>query len=70
MSKLAEIRKSKYLSQNELVRVSGVSRSVITKYESGERDINKASGETLLKLATALSCKIEDLLERKDIKTK
>ena len=63
MSKLAEIRKSKYLSQNELVRVSGVSRSVITKYESGERDINKASGKILLKLATALSCKIEDLLE-------
>jgi len=31
MSKLAEIRKSKYLSQNELVRASGVSRSVITK---------------------------------------
>ena len=64
MSKLAEIRKSKYLSQNELVRVSGVSRSVITKYESGERDINKASGEILLKLATALGCNIEDLLER------
>lgn len=66
MSKLAEIRKSKYLSQNELVRFSGVSRSVITKYESGERSIDKASGETLLKLATALGCKIEDLLERKD----
>ena len=63
MSKLAEIRKSKCLSQNELVKVSGVSRSVITKYESGERDINKASGKILLKLATALSCKIEDLLE-------
>ena len=66
MSKLAEIRKSKYLSQNDLVRASGVSRSVLTKYESGERDINKASGEILLKLSTALSCKIEDLLERKD----
>ena len=39
MSKLAEIRKSKYLSQNDLVRASGVSRSLITKYESGERDI-------------------------------
>lgn len=66
MSKLAEIRKSKYLTQNDLVRASGVSRSVITKYESGERNINKASGEILLKLATALSCKIEDLLERKE----
>lgn len=66
MSKLAEIRKSKYLSQNELVRASGVSRSLITKYEIGARNINKASGEILLKLATALNCKIEDLLERKE----
>lgn len=66
MSKLSEIRKSKYLSQNDLVNATGISRSSITKYEIGNRDINKASGETLLKLATALSCKIEDLLERKE----
>ena len=64
MSNLARIRKEKMLSQAELVKVSGVSKSVILKYESGERDINKASGATLLKIATALSCKIEDLLER------
>lgn len=66
MSNLANIRKKRLLSQNDLVRVSGVSRSAITKYESGEKDINKAAGVTLLKLATALSCNIEDLLERKD----
>lgn len=63
MSKLAEIRKKKLLSQNDLVRLSGVSRSLVTKYETGERDINKASGETLLKLAAALTCNIEDILE-------
>lgn len=68
MSKLAEVRKKKCLSQDDLFAVSGVSRSVIRKYESGERDINKASGETLLKLATALQCRMEDILEReKDI---
>lgn len=66
MSNLARIRKEKMLSQAELVKVSGVSKSVILKYESGERDINKASGATLLKIATALSCKIEDLLEGKE----
>lgn len=66
MSNLADIRKKKLLSQNDLVKISGVSRSVITKYESGEKDINKAAGATLLKLATALNCKIEDVLERKD----
>lgn len=66
MSNLAAIRKKKCLSQNDLVRISGVSRSVITKYESGEKDINKAAGVTLFKIASALNCKMEDLLERKD----
>lgn len=66
MSKLAKIRKEKKLSQNDLVKISGVNRSTITKYESGEKDINKAAGITLLKLATALSCSMEDLLEIKD----
>lgn len=66
MSNLARIRKEKMLSQGDLVRISGVSKSVVTKYESGERDINKASGITLLKIAAALNCKIEDLLEGKE----
>lgn len=66
MSNLARIRRERSLSQGDLVRISGVSRSLITKYESGERDINKASAITLLKIATALNCKIEDLLERKE----
>lgn len=63
MSKLQEMRKSRALSQNDLVKVSGVPRTTLLKYESGEKDINKAAAATLLKLATALGCKIEDLLE-------
>lgn len=67
MSKLAEIRRVQGLSQNDLIRLSGVSRSSLTKYESGEKNINKATGETLLKLAKVLNCKMEDLLEFNDI---
>ena len=63
MSNLARIRKEKGLTQNEMVKLSGVCKSAVLKYESGERNINKASGIILLKLATALNCKIEDLLE-------
>jgi len=66
MNNLARIRKEKDLSQSELIKMSGVSKSAILKYESGERDINKASGTTLLKIATALNCRIEDLLEGKE----
>nr|WP_288643086.1 helix-turn-helix transcriptional regulator [uncultured Anaerobutyricum sp.] len=42
---------------------SGVSRSLITKYESGERNINKASVDTVYKLAKALNCSIEDIID-------
>lgn len=63
MSNLKNIRTAKGLSQNNLVAISGVSRSLITKYESGEKNINKAAAETLYKIALSLDCSIEDLLE-------
>lgn len=63
MSHLKNIRTAKGLSQNDLVAISGVSRSLITKYESGEKNINKAAAETLYKIALSLDCSIEDLLE-------
>lgn len=63
MSNLQNIRKEKNLSQNQLIQLSGVSRSLITKYESGERNINKASAITVYKLAKALNCTMEELIE-------
>ena len=64
LNNLQTIRKSKHLTQNQLVDLSGVNRSLITKYESGEKNINRAAAETLYKLALALDCSIEDLLEK------
>lgn len=66
MSVLAEKRREQALSQNDLSRISGVSKSAIVKYEIGQRCLSKASGEVLLKLATGLNCKMEDLLENKE----
>lgn len=63
MSNLQNIRKEKNLSQNQLIQLSGVSRSLITKYESGERNINKASAITVYKLAKALNYTMEELIE-------
>lgn len=63
MNNLQKIRKLRGLSQNGLVIRSGVSRSLITKYESGERNINKASVDTVYKLAKALNCSIEDIID-------
>ena len=63
MSNLKRIRNERNLSQGKLSELSGVNYQMIQKYEQGVKDINKAQGLTLQALATALDCKIEDLLE-------
>lgn len=63
MSNLQSIRKIKGLSQNDLAKISGLSRSSICKYESGEKNINKAAAATILILSKVLDCSMEDLIE-------
>ena len=41
----------------------GMSVRTLQAIESGARDINKVAAITALKLAEALNCKIEDILE-------
>lgn len=62
-SKLKIIRERYGLSQNDLAKLSNVSLRSIQLYEQKVNDIDKAQANTLYKLATALSCSIEDLLE-------
>ena len=40
---------------------------MILKYETGEKNIDHAKPETLIKLAEALGCKVSDIIENKDI---
>ena len=63
MSNLKRIREEAGISQVKLAEISGVSARMIRYYEQGVKDINKAQAITLYKLAQALECKIEDLLE-------
>lgn len=63
MTNLQSIRLSKNMSQSELAKASGVSLRSIQGYESEGRDINKASGLTLLTLSEVLRCDIKDLME-------
>lgn len=51
------------MSQSELAKASGISLRSIQGYESEGRDINKASGLTLLTLSEVLRCDIKDLME-------
>ena len=63
MARLKELRTAQQLSQAALAEKAGVSFRMLQHYEQGYKDINKAQGGTLYKLAQALSCSIEDILE-------
>ena len=63
MSNLKRIREEKNLTQAKLAEISEVNPRLISYYEQGYKDINKAQAITLYRVANALECKIEDLLE-------
>lgn len=63
MSNLKRIREERNISQAKLAEETGISLRSIQAYEQNRRDINKVQAGTLLTLANALDCKIEDLLE-------
>lgn len=60
---LKRIRTIYGCSQKKLAEMSGVSLRSIQMYEQRNKDINKAQSESLYRLAKALGCKMEDLLE-------
>lgn len=51
------------MTQAELAQQSGVSLRSIQMYEQRHKDINKASVETVYKLAKVFGCAVEDLIE-------
>ena len=62
-TRLRERRSNCGLSQSELAAEADVPLRQIQLFEQGQRDINKTSAITLLKLSKALHCKMEDLFE-------
>lgn len=63
MSNLKRIRIDAGLTQSQLAEASGVNARMIQHYEQGAKDINAAGALTVYKLAQALDCTVEDLLE-------
>lgn len=61
---LKRIRTYYGCTQSELSERSGVSLRSIQMYEQRNKDINKANADTLYKLAKALGCTMEDLIEK------
>lgn len=58
-------RQIKRYTQKKLSEASGVNIRMIQHYEQGVKDINAAAALTVYRLAQALDCKVEDLIEKK-----
>lgn len=62
-SKLKLMRITRHLKQSELADLSGVPLKCIGNYEQLRRDINHAQVCIVYRLAKALDCSIEELLD-------
>lgn len=65
MTNLKKIREATGFSQAKLAEASGVNVRMIQYYEQGAKDIDAAAALTVYRLAQALNCTVEDLLENK-----
>lgn len=61
--KLQHLRKESCLTQRQLSNASGVHINIISRIERGERSTDKLQLDTAAKLAKALNCHAEDLLD-------
>ena len=59
MNNIQKYRKERKLKQSELALLIGVTRTTVTKWESGEANPRT---DRLLKIANALRCSVDDLL--------
>lgn len=64
MHPIYRIRTAKGISQNELAEMTGVSQSVISYIEVGKTEHPRI--DTLLAIAAALGCTINDLIDHKE----
>lgn len=63
VARLQEYRKLISLSQRELAEKADVPLRTIQQYEQKQKNINHARADYVIRLAKALYCKPEDLLE-------
>ena len=62
-TKLYEIRKARGFTQQQLSEASGVTLRMIQLYEQKQNDISKAQVTVVIRLAKALGCEVEDLID-------
>jgi transcriptional regulator with XRE-family HTH domain len=62
-TKLKQVRSAKGITQKELADKTGVSIRTLQHYEQGSKDLTTAAAITVWKIAQALNCNIEDLID-------
>lgn len=60
---LKNIREKNNLSQSQLASLVGISTRTLQDYEQGRKELSCAKAITVYKIAKALNCKFEDLIE-------
>ena len=63
MTQLQLRRQGAGMSQSELARIAEISVRTLQSLETGARNIDKVAVLTALRLARALECNIEDILD-------
>lgn len=63
LSKLRQVRLEAGLSQEDLSKLSGVGRTTIVRIEGEDKGALNATLKNLLRLAVALHCTVDDLIE-------
>ena len=66
MKKLKQMRQDRKLSQSQLAQKAGLNVRTLQHYEQGTKIFDNAKIYTILKIALALDCHIEDILENQD----
>jgi transcriptional regulator with XRE-family HTH domain len=67
VTNLKRIRTEVGISRAELAEKTGVKLTAIRDYEQNHKPINNAAAISVYRLAVALDCKVEDLLEHEDL---
>ena len=62
-SKLHTIRKARGFTQHQLSDASGVALRMVQLYEQKQNDLSKAQVNVVIRLAKALGCEVEDLID-------
>lgn len=62
-TKLQQMRLSKNLTQSELAQKTGLNLRTLQYYEQGNKPIESARLDKLLKLCIALKCEINDIID-------